>query len=41
VNLLYEAKNDELVSGICYITDVSNSEKDAEKLIPLNNMSSK
>lgn len=39
VNLLYEAKNDELVSGICYITDVSNSEKDAEKLIPLNNMS--
>ena len=41
MNLFPVEKERDLVTGICYITDVSNSEKDAEKLLPLNNDSSK
>ena len=42
MNLLYaENKERDFITGICYITDVSHSEKDAEKLLPLNVNSSK
>jgi len=37
VNLFYaEDKERDFLTGICYLTDKSNSEKDAGKLLPLN-----
>ena len=39
MNLFYTER--EFVTGICYLIDESNSGKDAEKLLPLNNNSSK
>jgi len=41
VNLFYEDQERDFITGICYITDVSNYKKNAEKLLPLNDNSSK
>lgn len=38
-NHFYSWKGLEFVTGICYITNISNSEKSAEKLMPLNKYS--
>jgi hypothetical protein len=41
VNLYKEAKEREFVNGICYVTEVSDFEKNAEKLMPFSNYSCK
>jgi hypothetical protein len=42
VNLFYaEDKERDFITGVCYLKDASNSEKDAEKLLHLNNNASK